>query len=247
MSILESDDAGASGRLAGLAELVPPGSRVADVGSDHGRLPRLLVATRRARSCVATERNAARLARLAAALGGLEVELRSGDGLGPLRADDRLDVVVIAGLGARSIRRILERGAPEELGSPRLVLAAQSPPGGLRAWLVSRGFSLTDGRLVRERGRFYELIAAEHRPHAARPVHDRLDDEALMAVGPELLARREPLLLALWRERLSLALALERSAAGPGLLRAAHQRRLARAVLDALGDDRTDPGILVDR
>ena len=47
-----------SPRLAAIADAIEPGSRVADVGTDHGKLPLWLAASGRAAYCLATERNA---------------------------------------------------------------------------------------------------------------------------------------------------------------------------------------------
>ena len=78
------------------AELVPSGSRVADVGTGHARLPVWLLAHRRAEACVATDSDAAAVERARGALpehGALE--LRLGRELpGDLGVED---VAVVAG------------------------------------------------------------------------------------------------------------------------------------------------------
>src|SRR6476661_1445037 len=97
-------------RLLAIAALIPAGARVADVGSGHGLLPRHLLATGRAAWCVATERDARRLRSVLGDPEEPRLSLRHGDGLDPLLPEERLDVVVLAGLGGPSIARIL--GSP---------------------------------------------------------------------------------------------------------------------------------------
>ena len=46
----------------------------------------------------------------------------------------------------------------------RLVLQPQTDPVVVRRWLSEHAFRHTAERLVLDRGRFYTLIAAEHRP-----------------------------------------------------------------------------------
>ncbi|HEX4825178.1 MAG TPA: SAM-dependent methyltransferase, partial [Candidatus Polarisedimenticolaceae bacterium] len=53
-----------SPRLAALAAAIAPGSRVADVGSDHGLLPLWLARTGRAAFCLVTEKTEALLERV---------------------------------------------------------------------------------------------------------------------------------------------------------------------------------------
>jgi len=152
-------------RLAAVAALIPPGSRVADIGTGHGRLPLYLCACGRSSHCIATEKSARLLAdarrRSADHPGAPGVELRSGDGLAPLGPEDRLEVLVLAGMGARKIIRILDDERLARLAIRRLVVQPQSEPQRLRSWLLGNGFGIVAERSALDRGRRYTIIAAE--------------------------------------------------------------------------------------
>jgi len=149
-------------RLTAIAALIPPGSRVADVGADGALLPRALLASGRATFCLAIDSSpaAARAARAATRGLGPRLVVREGDGFGALEARDRIDVVVLAGLGARTILRILAHPRRAALGLHRLVLQPQTEPARVRRWLAENGFAVVDERRARERGRSYLVLAA---------------------------------------------------------------------------------------
>ncbi len=223
-------------RLATLASMVPAGSRVADVGSGHGLLARELLLDRRAARCIATELTAAR-AELIRVLPAdhpraADAETRWGDGLEPLRPDDRLDVLVLAGMGARSICRILSDPRRGTLGLRRILLQPQTEPALLRRWLRTHGVGLVDERLIVERGRVYLLLAAE--PGAASPGHPALAPEELDQVGPCLLAARDPLLASQWQTTLARLSAVPPHASGPAAELARQEVDLARRVVRLL-------------
>lgn len=229
-------------RLGVLADLVPHGSRVADVGTDRAPLPRLLLDSGRAHFCVATERDALRLERARTACAGRSLagrlELRSGDGLAPLRSSDRIDVVVIAGLGGASVARILALGCVADLAVRRLVLQPRTEPALVRRWLAENGFRIVDERIGVERGRFFAAIAAEAgRPTRSHDPAPPLSEEDLLEVGPCLARSGDPRVAAAWRAELVRNEAILRTArGGRGLGRAKAQCRvgLARRVLAAL-------------
>jgi tRNA (adenine22-N1)-methyltransferase len=235
-------------RLRAIASLVPPGSRVADIGTDHGRLPDMLLASGRAAHCVATElagRAAPRLPRPHAGPdGATRLEFRSGFGLRVLRAGDRIEVVVLSGLGARAVTRILEDRPPGELGVSRLVIQPQSEPARVRRWLAENGYAIVDERMVRERDRFYVVLAAEPGPGGLPPVHPRLDREDLHEAGPCLVCSPDPVVRDYWRavvrDQKQILLLGSRGAG-----RAAARRRLERArrVLAALPREAKGPVI----
>jgi len=149
-----------------LVELVPDvaaGSVVVDVGADHGHVAHALGA-------IATER--------APGIPAAHPELPwvLADGLAPFR---HVDVAVIAGMGARTIAGILQRGP-----RPRqaVVVHAQDDPPQLRQWLAAHGWRIDREGLAPEAGRFAEVIRAV-------PGREPSAGEEL-ALGPWLLAHR---------------------------------------------------------
>ncbi len=224
------------GRLEAVASLVPPGARVAEIGTDHGRLPELLLRSGRVAECIGTERTERLLAR---ARGRLEraalaerVTLRAGDGLEPLQRADRIEVLVLAGLGARTIRAVLGRRDPRDLGVRRLVLQPQSEPALLRRWLWDHDWRIVEERIVEERGRYYEIIGAERGAPRTLPPDPALHPADLLAAGPRLLESADPLLRRVWSERLATIERALHAASAPGPRGRLRQRReQARRIL----------------
>lgn len=154
-----------SARLEAVVSLIPPGKRVADIGSDHTQLPLYLARTGHSAALIASEghREPFYRARMAVELAGLEgkIEVRLGYGLSVLRPGE-VDVVCIAGMGGTTIERILADGLEtarklETVVCQPMVAAAQ-----LRQWLLTNGFDIFDERLAREEF-VYEAFAARPR------------------------------------------------------------------------------------
>jgi tRNA (adenine22-N1)-methyltransferase len=212
-----------SPRLAAAADLVPDGSRPADVGSDHAYLPIRLLLDRRVAWAVATERTAARLepARRAAERFGAEgLALRAGDGLEPLLPEDRIDVLVLAGLGGRSARGILEPRRLARLGVRRLVVQPQTCLAEVREHLDRSGWTPVAETVVADRGRFYTIGAAEAGAPRSVWEHPTLDRRDLWAAGPVLVRAAPPAALAAWRAERSRLAAAGRPVTDPALARA---------------------------
>jgi len=219
-------------RLAAAAALVPPGTRVADVGSGSGALAAHLLRSGQAAACIATERTALLARELAPGAGALGLDVRSGDGLAPLRPRDRLDVLVMTGFGGQAMAAILERGDWARLGLRRVVLGPHGGAAPLRRFLAARGLGVVAERLVLERGRFYLVLAAE--PGAPPPPpHPRLTPLELLEAGPHLTRGDDPLVARYWRRQAErLAAILDRAAAGPAREAALAGWRLAHKILE---------------
>ena len=214
-----------SPRLAALADAIAPGSRIADVGSDHGLLPLWLAASGRAAYCLAAEKTEELLAGVARpktdAPWAQRLAYRAGDGLGAIRPDDRIDTIVLAGLGGRTIVRLL--GAPEAESATlrRLVLQPRSEPARTRLWLTKHDWRLIGERLTEERGRFHLTLTAERGNDKGLYDHDTLSFEDLLAAGPLFVRKPSPEVARAWRvEKKRLAAILEGSPAGPSIERA---------------------------
>ena len=96
-------------RLAAIAELVPVGRALADVGTDHALLPLWLLRRGRIPSAIATDIHKAPLERTRASLGDVSgLRLILCDGLDGVEAGE-VATVVIAGLGGDNMADILSR------------------------------------------------------------------------------------------------------------------------------------------
>jgi len=151
-----------SPRLALLASLVPPGARVADVGTDHGYLPVWLTEHAAASSVIASDLRPGPLhsARRSAAAAGVEEKIRFvlADGLTGV-APGEADTVILAGMGGDTIEEILGR-APWTRGDVLLLLQPMSKADRLRRWLWENGYRITGEHLVRDGGKLYSVLAA---------------------------------------------------------------------------------------
>lgn len=154
-----------SKRLAAVAELVPQGARLLDVGSDHAYLPLFLLEDKRINFAVAGEvvqgPYQIALTNVKAAGRTSQVSVRLANGLSALLPEDHLDTVVIAGMGGGLIADILAEGQKELSDIRRLVLQPNNREDELRTWLNRSGFQILAEDIVEDCGKFYEIIAAE--------------------------------------------------------------------------------------
>ena len=228
---------GIRARLEALAAAVPRGSRVADVGSDHGRLPRLLVASGRTDWCVATEFAAGPTRRLRQGVNGTpeadRIEVRRGDGLEVLCSNDRIDVLVMSGMGGVKMLRILDPRRLDELHIERLVLQPQSAWAWLRANLDELGRSVEEEHLVRDRGRFYTVMCSRAGALPPAPMAG-FELSEWREIGPCWFRDRETGAVDYWSERLERASGRLERAQGAGFASARAERELASRALRAL-------------
>ncbi len=148
-----------SPRLAALADQVPQGALLADVGTDHAYLPTWLLKTGKIQRAVASDINQGPLDRgkETARIYGVEdqISFQRCDGLAGLRAGE-VDTVVIAGMGGDLIARILDQ-APWTR-SVCLLLQPMSSQEDLRRWLIKNDYWIQKEILVREEEKFYNIL-----------------------------------------------------------------------------------------
>ncbi len=146
-------------RLALLAQLVPLGARLADIGTDHGYLPVWLLQQGRIRSAIAADIGAEPLAHARRTAGeyGAALDLRLCDGLRSIGPEEA-DCIVIAGMGGETIQQILEDSPwPWQQGCT-LLLQPQTKVEQLRRWLARAGYVCQEERLVWDKGKLYVVL-----------------------------------------------------------------------------------------
>jgi tRNA (adenine22-N1)-methyltransferase len=178
-----------SPRLSIVAELVPEGSVVADIGTDHAWLPIHLVHTKRAPRAVAADLRSGPLdgarARVEEHRLAERIELRLGNGLSVLTPGE-VSVVTIAGMGGKRIADLVA-AAPKVVGAlDRLVVQPNTEVGRVREQLRAAGLRLVDERLVVDEGHWYTTLAWE--PGGESRDWDALD----VRFGPCLRTRADP-------------------------------------------------------
>lgn len=153
-----------SPRLAAVAELVPPGTRLADVGTDHGRLPVWLIQHGVVDRAVASDLRPGPLSRARALAERWAVadriSFRLCDGLSGIRAEEA-QTVTVAGMGGETISDIL--AAVPWSGQPghRYIVQPMSGLDGLRRYLSGHGFAIRRETLVEEGRTLYVVLLAE--------------------------------------------------------------------------------------
>ena len=138
-----------------MAQLVPAGRSVADVGTGDGKLAAWLFAA--GHRVIATENKPGPRREALRLLGPLGIECRLGEGLEPILPGE-VEVAVIAGMGGRSIGRILA-GSPDVVASlEALVLQPIQHGEELLTDLLARGFRV-EGRVeIEQRSRGYSAL-----------------------------------------------------------------------------------------
>ena len=150
-------------RLQKVADLVPKGKAMADIGTDHGYLPIYLVETGKMESAIACDINEGPLDRAKENLisTGLteKIALRLGGGLSKL-AKGEVDGVTICGMGGLMICRILEDDREKAQALSWLVLQPQNHVAELKVFLSSHHFRIVKEVLSEDGGQLYEMLLA---------------------------------------------------------------------------------------
>ncbi len=153
-----------SPRLGTIANRIPSGSAVADIGTDHGRLPLYLVAQGISPFVVASDRIKMPIAALKSQVTALDwadkISVRLGDGL-TVVSPGEAETIVLSGMGGMTMIDILEQ-SPQVLEKAHcLILQPQRSIPVVRRWLASHHWRITEEDLALDDGRYYEILCAE--------------------------------------------------------------------------------------
>lgn len=152
-----------SKRLQTVAEMVPEGSIIADVGTDHGFVPIYLAWSGRIKHGIAMDVRKGPLERATEHVKeyGLEemIETRLSDGLDKL-SEGEADTMICAGMGGPLMQKILEQKDPRSIKISTLILEPQSEIMHFRAFLRKKGYEITQEEFLLEEGKYYPVIKA---------------------------------------------------------------------------------------
>ncbi|NLY86419.1 MAG: SAM-dependent methyltransferase [Tissierellia bacterium] len=179
-----------SNRLIAIANFVPKNSIVADIGTDHGYIPVYLVENNIAKKVIGTDISKGSLDKIIDYIKTLNLEhiidARLGDGLEVIKPYE-VDTVIIAGMGGLLIRDILEKNKEVTDSIANFILQPMVAAKELRQYLVDNNFEIIEEELVKEDGKYYEIIFA-------KKGKSYIEKEIYYEISPLLIKKKHPLL-----------------------------------------------------
>lgn len=195
-----------SDRLKTVAQYIPPGSVVADIGSDHAYLPVYLVESGISPAAIAGEVAAGPFTSAESQImkHGLQskVKAKLGNGLAVLEGE-AADVVVIAGMGGPLIASILEDGKAFLSTVRRLVLQPNVASDCVRRWLKDHNWSLIEESILEEDGHVYEVLVAAECCGSSLYSDELSELEKELWLGPLLLQKKNSAFQIKWKRELA--------------------------------------------
>lgn len=176
-----------SPRLQAIADYIPKGTVVADIGTDHGYIPVYLVSKGISSRIIATDINVGPLENASLYINkksyGEIIETRLGDGLKCLFPNE-VDTVIIAGMGGHLIAEILEDSKDITQTIKNFILQPMVASEELRRYLYNNQFMIQDEKLAKEERKIYEIMLVTHG-------EDKVDKDIYYEIGKNLVRNRD--------------------------------------------------------
>lgn len=152
-------------RLGACASFVQNGARLADIGTDHARLPVWLILKGVASFAVAGDINPLPLEKgkvTAEKYGVTSIDFREGSGLDVINVGDRITDVVIAGMGGELILDIITGSALTENENLNIILQPMTRSQQLIEGLYQNGFEIVAQKCAVASGKCYTVMKVKY-------------------------------------------------------------------------------------
>lgn len=177
-----------SPRLHVIAEFALDAKNVADIGCDHGKISIYLANQGANVHAVDISQPSLEKAKKLAAIEGVEdnIKFYCDDGLQSIQ-NVKLDAVIIAGMGHRMIKSILDNNIESVKKISALILQPMDSVVEMRASLCSNGYTILNEKLVWDEGRLYTVIKAKYIKNQSLTLKELL-------LGPKIIENNDELL-----------------------------------------------------
>lgn len=133
--------------------------RIADIGCDHGKITAKLFLEKKIDFAIVSDisrQSAEKAEKLLQELKISNFEMRVGDGLQTINKEDKIDVVLISGMGGEEIIKILSQS---NLKFDEYILGPQHGELLLKKYLIQNGYRIVLDKIIYD-GKFYNIIKA---------------------------------------------------------------------------------------
>ncbi len=151
-----------SKRLEEISSLVPLKARVVDIGCDHGLLDIYLYQNGIVSKIIASDINENALSNAKENIknNNLEdiIETRLGSGLEVINLNDKIDTIIISGMGAYTIVEILKNN-PEILSTiSTIIIQSNTKNYYLRKEITKMNYLIEEEKIVKDNNKYYTII-----------------------------------------------------------------------------------------
>lgn len=147
-------------RLNTIISLISKGERIADIGSDHGKIA-VLAVKKTDMTVIATDISEKSLEKAQILADENQVfeniSFRVGDGLNIIEKNE-VDTVIIAGMGGNEIINILTKSKFEY---SKYILVPHQHSVKLRAYLIENGYNFMRDFIIKSDDKFYQFIVVD--------------------------------------------------------------------------------------
>ena len=152
-----------SNRLKTIADMVKKGSRIIDVGCDHAFLDIYLVKNNIVKKAIASDITKGAINQAIKNVNTYnlndKIDIRLGDGLSTLKEKDKVDTVIISGMGDKTINNILKNYNLKNINN--LIIQSNLGIVNIRKEIVKLGYKIIDEKIVIEKDKYYIIINFE--------------------------------------------------------------------------------------
>lgn len=151
-----------SKRLEEISSLVPLKARVVDIGCDHGLLDIYLYQNGIVSKIIASDINENALSNAKENIknNNLEyiIETRLGSGLEVINLNDKIDTIIISGMGAYTIVEILKNN-PEILSTiSTIIIQSNTKNYYIRKEITKMNYLIEEEKIVKDNNKYYTII-----------------------------------------------------------------------------------------
>lgn len=150
-----------SKRLKEIASLIDKNSVIADIGCDHALLDIYLIQNKiikKAVACDITEGALNQAKKNVTINNTSNIELRLADGLDKIYKKDKVDTIIMSGLGDNKIINILKKGANKLDNINTIIIQSNTGIDKIRKYITNINYYIENEILVKERNIIYTII-----------------------------------------------------------------------------------------